>query len=89
MNHNILSNKKIAEYREAFDIFDKDGDGFITSKVGISYIVVLSPCWDSQTPPDLLQGPGQSPGCAGWEEDGAWAGGDVQWGDWMCVICTE
>ena len=35
MNHNILSNKKIAEYREAFGIFDKDGDGFITSKVGI------------------------------------------------------
>jgi len=28
----IISNKKIAEYREAFDIFDKDGDGFITRK---------------------------------------------------------
>ena len=37
MNNNILSNKRIAEYREVFDIFDKDGDGFITSKVGILY----------------------------------------------------
>ena len=35
-----LTEEQIAEFKEAFSLFDKDGDGTITTKVNIAFTFV-------------------------------------------------
>jgi Ca2+-binding EF-hand superfamily protein len=39
-----LSEEQVAEFKEAFQLFDKDGDGTITTKVSIRSTLVLICC---------------------------------------------
>ena len=38
--HEELTDDQVSEFKEAFELFDKDGDGTITTKVGSSVFII-------------------------------------------------
>ena len=54
-----LTEEQIAEFKEAFSLFDKDGDGTITTKVGLLVgfvcFVPIKSCIKSYIPRSLVQ----------------------------------